>query len=59
MSVFLRQRPGWQFPRAVRGEGALIWDELARQPPLTIEPDQVDEAVAILGDAITAVTRDR
>lgn len=74
MSVFLRQRPGWQFPRAVRGEGALIWDDqgyasggqadgrgdlVMLGPPLAIERDQVDEAVAILGDAIAAVTRAR
>src|SRR3989442_13464962 len=25
--VFYRQRPGWTFPRAVRGEGAVVWDE--------------------------------
>src|SRR5438552_15347314 len=25
--VFYRQRPGWTFPRAVRGEGAFVWDE--------------------------------
>ncbi len=31
MSVFLRQRPGWEFPRAVRGEGALIWDDRGRR----------------------------
>jgi adenosylmethionine-8-amino-7-oxononanoate aminotransferase len=27
VSVFHRQRPGWRFPRAVRGEGAIIWDD--------------------------------
>ncbi|PYO01005.1 MAG: aspartate aminotransferase family protein [Candidatus Rokuibacteriota bacterium] len=29
--VFYRQRPGWTFPRAVRGEGALIWDDTGRR----------------------------
>lgn len=129
MSVFLRRRPGWEFPRAARGEGALIGDDQGRRlidaaggavggdlrgiglmaaveivkdrasrepyprearmaqaiqaealrrgaivyasggqadgrgdlvmlgPPLTIERDRVDEAVAILGDAVAAVTR--
>jgi adenosylmethionine-8-amino-7-oxononanoate aminotransferase len=29
--VFYRQRPGWDFPRAVRAEGAYIWDERGRR----------------------------
>src|SRR5438034_5637088 len=29
--VFYRQRPGWTFPRAVRGEGAFVWDETGRR----------------------------
>ena len=31
MSVLRRQRPGWEFPKAVRGEGAYIWDEQGRR----------------------------
>lgn len=31
MSVFRRQRPGWEFPTAVRGEGAYIWDDKGRR----------------------------
>ena len=31
MSVFRRQRPGWEFPVAVRGDGAYIWDEKGRR----------------------------
>jgi adenosylmethionine-8-amino-7-oxononanoate aminotransferase len=30
-SVFYRQRPGWEFPTAVRGEGACIWDREGRR----------------------------
>jgi len=30
-SVFYRQRPGWTFPRAVRGEGAFVWDDTGRR----------------------------
>ncbi|MBI1845589.1 MAG: aspartate aminotransferase family protein [Candidatus Rokubacteria bacterium] len=30
-SVFRRQRPGWEFPRAVRAEGVHIWDERGRR----------------------------
>jgi len=29
--VFYRQRPGWTFPRAVRGEGAFVWDDAGRR----------------------------
>jgi len=29
--VFYRQRPCWTFPRAVRGEGAFVWDETGRR----------------------------
>lgn len=29
--VFYRQRPGWQFPTAVRAEGALVWDDRGRR----------------------------
>jgi hypothetical protein len=86
VSVFYRQRPGWHFPRAVRAEGAAIWDAeghrlidaaggalvvtvghgvseiaeaMAAQARRLITPAEVDEAVAILGDAISAVTRAR
>ena len=31
MSVFRRQRPGWQFPTAVRAEGVWIWDTDGRR----------------------------
>ena len=31
MPVLRRQRPGWEFPTAVRGEGAYIWDEQGRR----------------------------
>jgi adenosylmethionine-8-amino-7-oxononanoate aminotransferase len=31
MSVLRRQRPGWEFPTAVRGEGAYIWDDKGRR----------------------------
>jgi len=31
MSVFRRQRPGWDFPTAVRGEGAYLWDDQGRR----------------------------
>jgi adenosylmethionine-8-amino-7-oxononanoate aminotransferase len=31
MSLFYRQRPGWVFPRAVRGEGAYVWDDAGRR----------------------------
>lgn len=61
MSFFYRQRAGWEFPRAVLGKGALIWDadgddDLAVPgPPLVIEREQV----STLGDAISAATRGR
>src|SRR5438093_10874443 len=29
--VFYRQRPGWTFPRAVRGEGVFVWDDAGRR----------------------------
>jgi adenosylmethionine-8-amino-7-oxononanoate aminotransferase len=31
MSVFLRRRPGWTFPRATRAEGVYVWDEQGRR----------------------------
>jgi len=29
--VFYRQRPGWTFSRAVRGEGAFVWDDAGQR----------------------------
>jgi len=31
MSGLRRQRPGWEFPKATRGEGAYIWDDRGRR----------------------------
>ncbi len=31
MSTFYRQRPGWTFARAVRGEGIHVWDDTGRR----------------------------
>jgi adenosylmethionine-8-amino-7-oxononanoate aminotransferase len=31
MSVLRRQRPDWEYPTAVRGEGAYLWDEKGRR----------------------------
>ena len=31
MSTFYRQRPGWTFARAVRGEGVYVWDDTGRR----------------------------
>jgi len=69
MSTFYRQRSGWKFAPAARGEGVYVWEDrasggqaagagdLMRLGPLGTTREQVDQAVDILGDAIGTATR--
>jgi len=60
MSVFERRRPGWEFPRASRGEGAIVWDDRGRR---LIDAAggavvvNVGHGVAEIADAIAAQAR--
>ena len=58
--VFYRQRPGWTFPRATRGEGAFVWDDTGRRlidaagGAIVVN---VGHGVAEIADAIAAQAR--